>query len=126
MRGFRDLRVWQGGMELVESVYRVTQRAQIPGYIYQAAQGTDYGRARRPTSPAGPPQPAASGPAETGTSGPQPEVTPAGETPSPRHGDTLHPLAAAPSTAVTAPSTRLRALVVGMEKSGRGSVQQIE
>ena len=25
MRGFRDLRVWQGGMELVESVYRVTQ-----------------------------------------------------------------------------------------------------
>src|SRR5580692_7814847 len=25
MRGFRDLRVWQGGMELVESVCRVTQ-----------------------------------------------------------------------------------------------------
>ena len=25
MRGFRDLRVWQGGMEMVESVYRVTQ-----------------------------------------------------------------------------------------------------
>jgi four helix bundle protein len=25
MRSFRDLRIWQGGMELVESVYRVTQ-----------------------------------------------------------------------------------------------------
>ena len=25
MQGFRDLRVWQGGMELVECVYKVTQ-----------------------------------------------------------------------------------------------------
>ncbi len=38
MRGFRDLRVWQGGMELVECVYRVTQsfpRQEIYGLTSQ-------------------------------------------------------------------------------------------
>ena len=125
VRGSIALTQKQDYRESREQLYGIleSQRAQIPEHVYQAAQGTDYGRARRPTGPAGPTQPAASGPAETGTSRPQPEVTPAGETPSPRHGDTLHPLAAAPSTAVTAPSTRLRALVVGMEKSGLASIQ---
>ena len=77
-----------------------SQRAQIPEHVYRAAQGTDYGRAWRPTGPAGPAQLTASGPAETGTSGPQPEVT----------RDSQNPLPT-------------RALVVGMEKSGLASIQ---
>jgi len=38
MRGFRELRVWQGGMELVECVYRVTQsfpRQEVYGLTSQ-------------------------------------------------------------------------------------------
>ncbi len=90
-----------------EKLYGIleSRRAQIPEYIYQAAQGTEYGRPRQPTGPAGPAQPAASGAAETGRRSPQPEVTTAGETPS-KQGD-----------------TRLRALVVGMEKSGLAAIQ---
>jgi UDP-N-acetylmuramoylalanine--D-glutamate ligase len=83
-----------------------SQRAQIPEYVYRAAQGTGYRRAGRSTGSASPAQPAASRPAETGTSNPQPEVAPAGKTPSPKDID-----------------TRLRALVVGMEKSGLASIQ---
>jgi len=89
--------------ETREQLYGIleNQRARIPEHVYQAAQGTDYGRARRPTGPAGPAQPAARSPAETGTSGPQTEVT----------------------TAAEAPRTHLRALVVGMERSGLASIQ---
>ncbi len=88
-----------------EDLYAIleSQRAQVPEYVYQAAQGTDYGRARRPTGPTGLAQPAASGPAEAGTSSPPPAVSP----------HTLAPASGAP----------LRALVVGMEKSGLASIQ---
>jgi len=79
-----------------EQLYGIleSQRAQIPEHVYQAAQGTDYGRTGRATGPAGPAQPAASGPAETGKSSPQSQVI-----------------------------VRTRALVVGMEKSGLASIQ---
>jgi UDP-N-acetylmuramoylalanine--D-glutamate ligase len=79
-----------------EQLYGILEshRTQIPEYIYQAARGTDYGRACRPTSATGPAQSAASGATKTGTSNPQPQV-----------------------------SSRTRALVVGMEKSGLASIQ---
>jgi UDP-N-acetylmuramoylalanine--D-glutamate ligase len=80
-----------------------SQRAQIPEYVYQAAQGTDYRRTGRPTGPTGPAQPAAICPTEAGTSSPPPEV--------------------APHTPHLAPNTCLRALVVGLEKSGLASIQ---
>jgi len=88
-----------------EELYAIleSQRAQIPEYVYQAAQGSDYGRARRSTGPTGFAQPAASGPAEAGTGSPPAEVSP----------HTLGPGSGAP----------LRALVVGIEKSGLASIQ---
>ena len=81
--------------EYREQLYDILedQRARIPDHVYRAAQGTDYGRTRRSTGPAGPAQPTASGPAETGTSRRRPEI--AGS----------------------------RALVVGLEKSGLASIQ---
>jgi len=91
-----------------EQLYGILEahRARIPEYVYRAAKGTDYGRARRPTGPAGLAQPASSGPPETRTSSAPPEVTPAGETSSPKRGH-----------------ARIQALVVGMEKSGLASIQ---
>jgi UDP-N-acetylmuramoylalanine--D-glutamate ligase len=79
-----------------EQLYDIleSQRDQIPEHVYRAAQGTDYGRARRPTGRTGPAQSAAGGTAETGTSRSQPQVTPG-----------------------------TRALVVGLEKSGLASIQ---
>jgi UDP-N-acetylmuramoylalanine--D-glutamate ligase len=96
-----------------EQLYGIleAQRAHIPEYVYQAARGTDYGRARQSTGPTGLAQSAACGPGETGTASPQPEVTSADENAKPR------------STQVQTPSTRLLALVVGMEKSGLASIQ---
>lgn len=45
MRGFRDLRVWQAGMDLVESVYKVTEgqsRQHLKEYLnfLSMAQGS--------------------------------------------------------------------------------------
>jgi len=85
-----------------EGLYDILEshRGQIPEYIYRAAQGTDYGRARRPTDPAGAAQSAASGPSEAGQRKSQPEVT-----------------------AACAIRLRTRVLVVGMEKSGLASIR---
>ena len=90
-----------------EQLYGILEshRARIPEYIYQAAQGTEYGRTRRPTGPAGPAQPAASSAAKTGQGSPH-AVVGTGVRLWPKHGD-----------------VRLRALVVGMEKSGLASIQ---
>ncbi|MGA2595115.1 MAG: UDP-N-acetylmuramoyl-L-alanine--D-glutamate ligase [Bryobacteraceae bacterium] len=115
----------QDYLESREQLYAIleSQRAQIPEYIYQAAQGTDYGRARRSTGPAGRAQPEASGAAETETSSPPPEVAPTGEPPSPKHGEALHSRPKASSAQHPTLSTPLRALVVGLEKSGLASIQ---